>query len=128
MPPGPVPVQTTPEAPPPIVAPSTLLFSGALRDAAFTAPPLQFRASVRTAPPDARFRVAVDDAGVVRYALLESSSGDAALDEQVRHVLALARFRPETLPLSPQQTLTWATATLNFGSDLALPPAAERAP
>lgn len=128
LPPGPVPVQTAAAEPPPIVVPSTLLFSGALKDAAFTAPPLQFHAALRAAPEDARFRVAVDDAGVVRYALLESSSGDAALDAEVRRALALSRFRPETLPVAPNEKLTWATATLNFGSDLALPPAAERAP
>ena len=76
----------------------------------------------------ARFRIAVDRGGVVCYALLESSSGDAALDEEVRHVLALTRFRPDAFATMPNERLTWATATLNFGSDLALPPTAEPAP
>ncbi|MGI8430844.1 MAG: energy transducer TonB [Chthoniobacterales bacterium] len=128
LPPGMVTVKTPTAETPPLVAPSTLLFSGDLAHAAFSAPPLQFKASLREAPQDARFRVAVDRGGVIRYALLESSSGDAALDEEVRHVLALTRFRPDAFASLPNEKLSWATATLNFGSDLALPPAAEPAP
>ncbi|HEX4665959.1 MAG TPA: energy transducer TonB [Chthoniobacterales bacterium] len=126
--PAPVPILPATKPPPPLVAPTTLVFSGALGQLPVTHPDLKFKASVDEAPPAARFRVAVDSSGVVRYLFLEQSSGDAALDEQARHYLALCRFKPGP-PLTNENGLTWATASFEFGSDLGLPPTpAERAP
>ncbi len=127
-PPGPVPMETIAPAPAPIVAPSTITFSGPLQDLPFTRPELKFRAALRDAPQAARFRVAVDRAGSVRYCLRDSSSGDAALDDQARRALALCRFGATARQFSPNDKLIWTMATIDFGSDLELPPAAESVP
>jgi hypothetical protein len=129
MPPAPVPrpLARNP-APPALPAPTTLSFSDALRDRAVSPPDLRFRASLREAPESARFRVAVDSLGVVRYSFLEQSSGDAALDEQARHDLVLCRFQ-RAAERNSGDGLVWATAWFEFGTDLELPPGAtERAP
>ncbi len=128
MPPGPVPMESVAPVPSRIVAPSTITFSGALEGLPFTRPELKFKASSREAPKAARFRVAVDRTGVMRYCLLDSSSGDAALDEEARLALALCRFGETANETSPNDKLIWATATIDFGTDLELPQAAERAP
>jgi hypothetical protein len=128
MPPGPVQMATASDIAPPVIAPSTISFSVALDGRAVVQPALAFHASSREAPEAALFRVAVDDGGIVRYCLLEQSSGDAALDEQARKYLALCRFDPISKPpASPNERLTWGTATIDFGTDLTLPPAAESA-
>ena len=126
IPPAPVPDASTAPPIPPLVAPSALYFSDPLRSLLVAHPDLKFRASSREAPQSARFRLAVDSLGVVRYTFLEQSSGDAALDAQARHDLALSRFQ---VGERKAQDLVWATATFEFGTDLELPPAAaERAP
>jgi TonB family protein len=121
MPPGPVQMTTAAPLPPPLAAPSAIHFSESLGERAVTTPALAFRASAREAPQTALFRVAVDGSGVVRFCLLAQSSGDAALDEQARDALARTRFAPAEN--SPNEKLTWATATIDFGTDVALPPA-----
>lgn len=128
MPPAPVPVPLARKPAPPMPAPTVLIFSEGLHDLPVTHPELEFQVSVRDVPESARFRVAVDSLGTVRYRFLEHSSGDAALDAQARHYLALCRF---TMPGNPSsgRGLTWATATVAFGTDLKTPAsAAERAP
>jgi hypothetical protein len=128
MPPAPVPVTPAAKTAPPLQAPTVLTFSDGLGELPATHPELKFRASLRDAPESARFRVAVDSLGTVRYSFLEQSSGDAALDEQARHYLALCRFTVSGNPAADDR-LTWATTTLDFGTDLEMPPsAAERAP
>jgi len=128
MPPGPVPVAPAVKTVPPLQAPTGLIFSDGLRELPVTHPELKFRASLRDAPESARFRVAVDSLGTVRYSFLEQSSGDPALDEQARDYLALCRFTRSRNPGSDDR-LIWATATLEFGTDLEMPPsAAEPAP
>jgi hypothetical protein len=128
MPPAPVPVAPTASPAPPLLAPTTLVFSGALSDGPVSHPDLRFRASLHEAPQSARFRVAVDSLGVVRYSFLEQSSGNAALDEQARHYLVLCRF-PSGKGRTPDYGLSWATANFEFGTDLELTPnAAERTP
>jgi len=128
MPPAPVPIAPTANPPPPLRAPTRLFFSDALRDLPVSQPDLEFRASLREAPQNASFRVAVDSLGVVRYSFLEQSSGDPALDQQARHFLVLSRF-PGSERQITDPGLIWARADFEFGSDLALPPApAERAP
>ncbi|HEY3663080.1 MAG TPA: energy transducer TonB [Chthoniobacterales bacterium] len=128
MPPAPVPVAVAPESAPGPPAPTSLIFSGDLRELSVTHPALKFRASVRDAPESARFRVAVDSLGAVRFSFLEQSSGDGALDEEARQALALCRFTMAP-KVPPNDSLTWATATFAFGTDLIMPPSAtERAP
>ena len=127
MPPAPVPVAVAPNPAPPVPAPTVLIFSDGLRDTPVTHPALKFRATLRDAPESARFRVAIDSLGTVRYTFLEQSSGDAALDEQARQALALCRFSfGEKAP--PNDALTWTSATFEFGTDLIMPATpAERA-
>ena len=121
MPPAPVPIDEPAPAPAPVVAPTTITFSGSLGQRPFTRPEMPFQASLPDAPQAARFRVAVDPAGVVRYCFLAASSGDATLDEQARRALALCRFQPGGQSV-------WAEATIVFGTDLMLPKPAEHAP
>jgi hypothetical protein len=128
MPPAPVPVAPAAKLAPPLHSPTTLIFSDGLSDLSVTHPELKFRASSLDTPESARFRIAVDSLGAIRYSFLEQSSGDAALDEQARHYLALCRFARKWNPAAGDR-LTWALATLEFGTDLEMPPsAAERAP
>ncbi|MGH8094692.1 MAG: hypothetical protein ACREIF_14680 [Chthoniobacterales bacterium] len=127
MPPAPVLVATPAKPPPSLIAPTTLLFTPPLRHLPVAHPDFKFRASTREAPESARFLVAADSLGVLRYSFLEQSSGDAALDEQAREYLALCRF--QTKPGNPpENALTWAGATFEFGTDVQLPSATERAP
>ena len=124
MPPAPVPVAPAANSVPPVLASTVLIFSDELGELPVTRPELIFQASLRRdAPESARFRVAVDSLGVVRYSFLEQSSGDAALDEQARRYLVLCRFARGEHPHS-DDALTWATATFEFGTDLKMPPKA----
>jgi hypothetical protein len=85
-------------------------------------PQLLFVASGRDTPEPARFLMAVNDKGEVRFCFLQISSGDPALDEQARKYLAATRFpaMPTSSPLAP---LTWGTATLEWGNDVTPAPA-----
>jgi hypothetical protein len=128
MPPAPVPVAPAAKLAPPLKAPTVLIFSDELRGVPFSHPELKFRASLPDAPESARFRVAVDSLGTVRYTFLEHSSGGPALDEQARHYLALCRFTMRGNEIS-DDGLVWAIATLEFGTDCEMPPStAEPAP
>jgi hypothetical protein len=92
-------------------------------------PEMKFSASIREAPESARFLVAVNEKGEVRYCFLQTSSGDAALDEQARKYLALTRFPAiRNSPSSNVASLTWGTATLEWGNDLAPTPSSSPAP
>jgi TonB family protein len=85
---------------------------------------MKFTASGREAPQAAQFRVAVDENGTVPYCFVERSSGDAALDEQARKYLTLSRFAPiENRQSKIENDLTWGTATVEWGNDLAARPA-----
>lgn len=86
-------------------------------------PELKFSASSRESPEPARFLIAVNEKGEVRHCFLQSSSGDAALDEQARKYLALTRFPSiRDSPSSTVASLTWGLATLQWGNDLTPPP------
>src|SRR4029079_3325690 len=93
MPPGPVPAASAPPVAPTLHAPTSVVFSEELRGLPVTLPDLKFRTTLRDAPESARFRIAVDSLGAVRYSFLEQSSGDPALDEAARNALALSRFQ-----------------------------------
>lgn len=87
-------------------------------------PELKFTASGRDAPEPARFLVAVNEKGETRHCFLQNSSGDPALDEQARKYLAATRFL--SLRNSPDSTgasLTWGTATIQWGNDVTPAPA-----
>jgi hypothetical protein len=87
-------------------------------------PQPMFVASGRDAPGPARFLLAVNDKGEVRYCFLQMSSGDPSLDEQARKYLAATRFPAiPSSPTSPRAPLTWGTATLEWGNDVTPAPA-----
>jgi len=83
-------------------------------------PELKFIASTREALEPARFMIAVNDKGEVRHCFLQSSSGDAALDEQARKYIAASRVPAvRNLPDFAPGSLTWGNATVDWGNDIA---------
>ena len=86
----------------------------------------KFRLTLPDAPANARFRVAIDGGGAIRFCFLIESSGDPALDEQGRSFLQLCRFRSPS-PTGPRENapppnataLFWTTTTILWGNDLA---------
>jgi hypothetical protein len=84
-------------------------------------PDFKFRLTRPDAPANARFRVAIDERGAIRFCFLIESSGDPALDEQARNFLQLCRLKiKEDSPVTNGTALFWATATILWGNDLAL--------
>lgn len=110
--------------------PTAIRFSPELESLiAAQTPQLKFNASSRDSPDAARFLIAVNDQGDVRYCFLQSSSGDAALDEQARKYLAASRFPAmHNSPGMSGASLIWGTATVEWGNDIAPPPRADTPP
>jgi hypothetical protein len=89
-----------------------------------TLPPLKFVASNGETPEAIRFRVAVSRFGEIRFCFPINSSRDPALDEQARLYLARCRFPKSARgDGKPDALLTWGTATIEWGSDIARPQA-----
>ena len=87
-----------------------------------TLPPPSFAASSDETPETVRFRVAVNKMGEVRYCFPLNSSGDPALDEQVRRYLTLCRFsRGSVRGEKLDGFLTWGIATVEWGNDVVRP-------
>ena len=122
QPPGPVPMsRPSPVAPPALVA-TTLTFEGEL--GAPELPRLQFTTTSKEPPQAARFRIAISERGDVRHCFVESSSGDAGLDEQARKYILQARFPAVANRQTPiVNGLLWTTATAEWGNDINAPPA-----
>ncbi|MGI9114938.1 MAG: hypothetical protein DLM52_02325 [Chthoniobacterales bacterium] len=78
-------------------------------------PDFTFRLSRPDAPANTRYRLAVDENGVVRFCFLATSSGDPQLDEQARQFLLLCRFPAREKP----KPLLWSMATILWGNDFA---------
>ena len=82
-------------------------------------PELKFNSVSRESPEPARFMIAVNDKGEVTHCFLQSSSGDAALDEQARKYIAASRVPAvRNSPSSPTGSLTWGDATVEWGNDI----------
>jgi hypothetical protein len=80
----------------------------------------KFRLTHPDAPANARFRVAIDERGAIRFCFLIESSDDPALDEQARNFLQLCRLKTkENSPVPNGTKLFWTTATILWGNDLA---------
>ena len=89
----------------------------------------KFRLSRPDAPANARFRVAIDGGGAMRFCFLIESSGDPALDEQARNFLQLCRFRTKENPaMTNGSALFWTTATILWGNDFVPAPASSPGP
>lgn len=131
QPPGPVPIPraAAPADPAPPVA-TTIQFHDTENTGTPEIPPLEFNASTTEPPHAAQYRVAIAARGAVRHALLEVSSGDRALDDQARRYILLSRFRANESALpAADDSLTWITATVEWGSDLTpRPPATAESP
>jgi len=85
----------------------------------------KFRLTRPDAPANARFRVAIDGGGAIRFCFLIESSGDPALDEQGRNFLQLCRFKSpsrtgtkENAPPTNATGLFWTTTAILWGNDL----------
>ncbi len=89
-------------------------FSDLPAQSAPTFPAFTFHLSRPDAPANARFRIAIDHAGVVQYCFLIDSSSDTALDEQARQFLLLCRFSSRN-----ETGLLWSIATILWGNDFA---------
>ncbi len=123
QPPGPVPTRRQTQPQPAPTTQSTIEFAEAESLGTPATPPLKFSASRRESPQSAEFRVAISHDGTVRHSFLERSSGDAALDEQARHAIALTRFPPREIDVPGlKDGLVWTTAAIEWGNDIALPP------
>lgn len=114
MPPGAVPVTRRADNPMTRAIPTTVSFSDELTS---LGPPsfgeFKFAASTKEAPQNVRFRVAVGEAGEMRYAFPLNSSGDPALDAQARNYLMRCRFPGR------RSSSVWGTANIEWGNDLA---------
>ena len=87
-----------------------------------------FAASSEEMPETIRFRVAVNKLGEVRYCFPINSSDDPALDEQARLYIARCRFPQNTANAGKADSyLTWGTATIVWGNDIARPQSAPAA-
>jgi len=81
-----------------------------------------FATSTAEAPDTLRFRVAVNEMGEIRYCFPVNSSGDPALDEQVRLHVVRSRFsQNKQTDSKPGSSLVWGLATIQWGSDIARP-------
>jgi hypothetical protein len=137
QPPGPVPMQHR-QVPSSATAMTTAVaFSEELRDFGARAFPVtKFSAANNEQPESVRFSIAISPRGEVRYCFPLNSSGDTALDEQARKHLALTRFAPRSTktvgaavpaagetPATTEKSLVWGIATVEWGNDVAHPPA-----
>lgn len=115
MPPGPVPAPSGRTMESPVQTPTRFVFGDPALDSRAVVPAAVFESDTGVLPQSARFRVGIDAAGAVRYAFLESSSGDRALDRQARQVLMQTRFSPAG------DGMSWSSALVEWGSDVQLP-------
>lgn len=123
QPPGAVHFAREKTAPPISVVKTSVSFSNELKT--FGAPILPepaFVASNEEMPETIRFRVAVSNLGDVRYCFPINSSGDPALDKQARLYIARCRFPQNPANAGKADSfLTWGTATIVWGNDIARP-------
>lgn len=123
QPPGPVPLVDRQIAPAMGPMATSASFSKELDFfGAPTLPTPSFTASNDETPETVLFCVAVNGLGEIRYCLPLNSSGDPALDEQVRRYLTLCRFsRGSVSGEKLDRSLTWGIATVHWGNDVARP-------
>jgi hypothetical protein len=124
QPPAPVPVFRPTNRFAHTVAPTSVVFPENYSLGKLQTPAMKFSASTRESPQGAKFRIAIDASGVIRYCFLQTSSGDAGLDEQGRAYLLLCRFATDnSVRPADSAKLNWTTATIEWGNDVAMPAA-----
>jgi hypothetical protein len=94
------------------VLPTSITFSGALASRPpKNNPPVAFSYHAADPADSTRALLGVTNTGEVRFAVLQQSSGDPALDEQALAHLKQVTFGPAATPL------TWGFATYSWGTD-----------
>ena len=127
QPPAPAPMTNRETPSTAMTAATSVVFSEEIADlGAAKFPATKFTASTAEQPDNVRFRIAVNARGEVRYCFPINSSGDASLSAQARQHIALTRF-PARSTLS-NDSLTWGIATVQWGNDVAVPPARSTSP
>jgi hypothetical protein len=129
--PRPVQIPRAKASPPVNAAPTAIMFSDELQAlGAVAKPQMKLTALTREPPQTATLRVGVTSDGHIRYCFLQSSSGDTALDQQVRHYLTLCRFAGIPFTGSAEKNrLHWGRAIIEWGNDIATPsPASDNLP
>ena len=128
LPAGPAPTPRLAPAPAVASNPTHLLVSDELTNLGrLSSPSVRFVASTNDSPENVQFRIAVSPSGSVRYCFRLNSSGDPVLDEQARHYLVLSRF-PTRAGGPDDGSVIWGTATIEWGNDIAPPPASSATP
>jgi hypothetical protein len=125
QPPASVPVVRSRTAPITAKAPTLVVFSKEIENLGSAhLPAMPFTASTSEPPESIRFHIAVGARGDIRYCFPLNSSGDPALDEEARQYLALCRFvLRSTSDRKTEDALVWGIATIEWGNDVAPPPA-----
>ena len=124
-----IPILSTAALAPPVAHKTSVQFSESTDALGVPAVPgFTFQASRIDAPANARFRVAVDAGGAIRFCFLIESSGDPALDEQGRRFLQFCRFAPNENVSSDERALGWRVATILWGNDITPPSLSTPAP
>jgi hypothetical protein len=89
---------------------------------AFSPSQARFTASNKETPEAVRFRAAMNDLGEIRYCFPINTSGDPALDEQVRLQIIRTRFaQHREVGSQPSSSLVWGIATVEWGNDVVRP-------
>jgi hypothetical protein len=122
QPPGPAPTTTRPATQANLAAPTTLALSEEIETLGTpNFPATKFAATTTDQPENVRFRIGVNGRGEIQYSFPLNSSGDAALNEQAREHIARTRFTARST--SNNEPLVWGIATVQWGNDVAAPPA-----
>jgi hypothetical protein len=112
---------------PPVAAraPTSVVFSKEIENLGpANLPAMTFAASTSEPPESIRFHIGVGVRGDIRYCFPLNSSGDPALDQRARQYLALCRFAlGSTSDKKTGDALVWGMATIEWGNDVARPPA-----
>jgi hypothetical protein len=125
QPPASVPIVRTRTALAATKTPTSIMFSKEIENLGpASLPAMTFAASTGEPPESIRFHIGVGPRGDIRYCFPLNSSGDPALDEAARQYLALCRFPTRsTADTKTGDALVWGTATIEWGNDVARPPA-----
>lgn len=125
QPPASVPLARTRTPPAASKAPTSVVFSKEIENlGSANLPATTFTASTSEPPENIRFHIGVGARGDIRYCFPLNSSGDRALDEAARQYLALGRFPlRSTADKQTGDAIVWGMATIEWGNDVARPPA-----
>ncbi len=99
------------ESPTPLPMRTTLQISAPLGERGLKPPNFAWKRRATMPLQPLRALIGVAPSGQVRFAFLQRSSGDAAIDTEALHQLESLAFAPDADPV------TWASATIEFGAE-----------